>query len=233
MTPDPERSITGESISNDTDLTGDTMTWWESLEQWRATLFLVGGLILLLDVLPVVANIRTGAADWLILGQTFVGAGWTATLVGLLGLYPEFSDRSRWLSRVGAVFAVIGVVTFGVMAITSLLYYVGIPSGDYDAISWFFLPGVLIGSVLGFVTFSTISLRTGIPSRTVGVLLLVPAILVVTNILRFIVGMESATITLGIVIGDALAMLAIGYVLRTEGVPTDSAEPTPAEVRHD
>jgi len=196
----------------------------ESLEQRRSTMFLIGGLIVLLDVAPVAANIVTGVDDWLILGQAFVGAGWTAALVGLLGLYPELSDGSRWLSRAGAVFAVVGVITFSVMAVASLLYYAGIPAGEYEAIGMLFLPGVLIGSVLGFLLFGVASLRTGVHSRAVGVLLFVPPLLVVTNVLRFIAGMKSATITLGIVIGDALAMLGIGYVLRTESVAHEGAE---------
>lgn len=208
------------------------MKLWNLLQKWSATAFLVGGGLLVLDAAIVVANIVTGAEHWLLLGQAFVGAGWTAALIGLLGLYPRLAARSRWLSRAGAVFAVIGAVTFAIMAVAVLVYYAGIPDGEYDAISLFFLPGVLIGSVLGFVSFSVASLRTGVHSRTIGFLLLVPPILVVANILRFVAGMESASITLGIVLGDALAMLALGYVLRTEPTPTDRAEPAPTEVRH-
>lgn len=207
-------------------------TRWESLERWSATAFLVGGLLMVVDAAFVAANVVTGTEDFLLLGQAFVGAAWTAALVGLLGLYPGLADRSRWLSRAGAVFAVIGVVTFAVMAVAVPVYYAGIPAGEYDAISMFFLPGVLVGSVLGFVSFGVASLRTGVHSRTIGILLLIPAILVATNVLRFVVGLEAVAITLGIVIGDALAMLAIGYVLRTEPTPTDRAEPAPTEVRH-
>ena len=205
----------------------------ESFEQRRSTAFLLGGLLLLVDVGPVSANIVTGVDDWLVLGQMFVGAAWTAALIGLLGLYPELADRSRWLSRAGAVFAVIGVVTFGVMSVTSLLYYVGIPSGEYEAIGSLFLPGVIVGSVLGFVVFGIATLRAGVPSRTVGVLLLVPPLLVVTNIVRFVAGFQSVTITLGIVVGDALALLALGYVLRTESRPPGRTAKTPTGVRDD
>lgn len=203
---------------------------WESLEQWSPTAFLVGGLLMVVDAAFVAANVVTGAEHFLLLGEAFVGAAWTAALIGLLGLYPGLADRSRWLSRAGVVFAVIGVVVFAVLAVASLGYYTGILTGEFD--TTVFIPGVLIGSVLGFVSFSVASLRTGVHSRTVGILLLVPAILVVTNILRFVAGFESATITLGIVIGDALAMLAIGYLLRTEPAPTDRAEPAPTEARH-
>lgn len=189
-----------------------------SLERWRVTAFLFGGTLMVVDAALVAATIVTGTDRFLLLGQAFVGAGWTGALLGLLGLYSGLADRSRWLSRAGAVFAVIGVVTFSVMAVAALVYNAGIPAGEFDAISAFFIPGVLLGSVLGFVSFGVASLRTGVHTRILGLLLLVPAVLVVTNLLRFAAGNESATVTLGIVLGDALAMLAIGYLLRNESV---------------
>lgn len=205
---------------------------WESLANWSTTAFLVGGLLMVVDAAFVAANIVTGAEDFLLLGQAFVGAAWTAALVGLLGLYPGLADRSPLPARAGAVFAVIGVITFAVMAVAVLVYYAGIPAGEYDAISVFFIPGVLVGSVLGFVAFGVASLRTDAYSRTLGVLLLVPAVLVAGNILRFIVGLEAVSITLGIVIGDALAMLAIGYVLQSSPERIGRPDPAPGEVRH-
>lgn len=200
---------------------------WGWLEQRRETAFLVGGLVMVVDAGLVAANIATGTEAFLLLGQAFVGAAWTVALLGLLGLYPDFAGRSRWLSRFGAVFAGIGVVVFAVMAVTVLAYYAGIPAGTYDDVGVLFIPGVLVGSVLGFVTFSLASLRSDVHSRSVGVLLLLPPVLVLTNILRFAVGMESVTITLGVVVLDALAMLAIGYVLQSEAPLADHADPTP------
>lgn len=203
-----------------------------SLARWSSTAFLIAALLMFVDAAIVAANIVTGEEGFLVLGQAFVGAAWTGALIGLLGLYPGLADRSRWLSRAGAVFAAVGVVTFAVMAVASLVYYAGIPAGDFDAISVLFIPGVLVGSVLGFITFGVASLRTDAYSRTLGVLLLVPAVLVATNILRFAAGMDAATITLVIVIGDALAMLAIGYALRAGPEPTGRPEAAPGEVRH-
>lgn len=199
---------------------------WNSLEQRSSTAFLVGGLLMAADAFIVAANIVTGTERLLLFGQVLVGVGWTAALLGLLGLYPQLADRSRWLSRAGVLFAAIGVVVFAVMAVTVLVYLAGIPAGEYSDVGMFFIPGVLIGSVLGFVSFSGASLRTEVHSRAFGILLLVPAILVLTNILRFIAGFESTTITLGIVIGDALVMLAIGQALRTGTSQTDHAEPS-------
>lgn len=200
---------------------------WRLFEQWSATAFLIGGLLMVIDGALVVANIATGAEHWMLLGQAFVGAAWTAALIGLLGLYPGLADRRKWLSRVGAVLAVIGVVTFAVMAIASLAFYAGIPDGEFTALVPFFLPGVLLGSVLAFLLFGIATLRTGASSRTVGILLLILPLIVLTNFFLGVSGIESAAITLGIVIGDALVMLALGYVLRTETAPVDHAEPAP------
>lgn len=230
MTSDPEHSITEVSRSIDPDSGGNTTTWWGLFEQWSAMAFLLGGLLMVIDAAFVAANVITGAQHFLLLGEVFVGAAWTAALVGLLGLYPGLADRSRWLSRAGVVFIVIGMAVFPLLAVASLGYYTGILTGEFD--TTVFIPGVLIGSVLGFGLFSAAILRTGVHSQSVGILLLVPPILVVTNILRFVAGFEAATITLAVVIGDALAMLAIGYVLRSSPEPTGPAEPAPGEVRH-
>lgn len=182
---------------------------------------------MLVDSALVVGTIVTGNERLLFLGQGVVGVAWTAALLGLLGLYPSIANRRRWLSRVGAVFAIAGVVSFAVMALSVAFYATGIPSGEYDAISMLFIPGVLVGSVLGFVVFGAASLRSDGHPRELGVLLFVPALLVLGNILRFIAGNTSVTVTFAIVVGDALAMLALGYVLRTRSPATVGG--TPAE----
>lgn len=195
----------------------DSSGMLRSLERWSATAFLVGGLLMVVNAAFVAANVVTGADRFLVVGEVFVGAAWAVALLGLLGLYPGLADRSRWLSRGGAVCAVIGVVVFTILAGLSVYYYTAaVPLEDIDTAV--FIPGVIIGSVLGFVLFSAAVLRTDVYPRLVGILLLVPATLVVTNILRFIAGYEAATITLAVVVGDALAMLAIGYLLRTGSV---------------
>lgn len=204
----------------------DRTDFWQALERWSSTAFLLGGLLMVIDVGFVAANVTTGAERYLIQGQAFVGAAWTAALLGLLGLYPGLSDRSRWLSRVGAACAAIGVVTFTVMTVAVLGYTAGLLEVDFDAIGVLFIPGVLIGSVLGFVLFGVASLRTGVRSRTVSLLLFLPAAFVLANFLRFVVGMTSSTGTLVIVIGDALAMLALGFVLRAASTRASHATTT-------
>lgn len=231
MTPGSEDGITDASTSGTLSSRENTMTWWRSLEQRRATAFLIGGGILAIDAGIVAAEIAVGVDGWMTLGQVFVGAGWTAAFLGLLGLYPELADRSRWLARAGAVFAVIGAIVFAVMGVASLAYYAGIPDGEIEALVPLFLLGVILGSILGFVSMGVATLRTDVYSRTLGILLFIPPALVFTNLLTGIAGVDSAATTLAIVIGDALAMLAIGYVLRSSPEPTSRIEPAPGEVR--
>lgn len=197
-----------------------------SLEQWSPSAFLIGGLLLAVDAAWLAANLSMGGENYLLTGQLFVGAGWTVALLGLLGMYPGLSDRSRWLSRVGAICAVIGVLTFAVMAILVFFEISGIVTGVYEPIGAFFIPGVIIGSVLGFVAFSVATFRTQVHSRTFGVLLLVPPILVLSNIIRFVAGNSSETVTLIIVIADALSILMIGYYLRSKSTFARSKEAT-------
>lgn len=197
-----------------------------SLEQWSPSAFLIGGLLLAVDAAWLAANISMGGENYLLTGQLFVGTGWTVALLGLLGIYPALSDTSRLLSRMGAICTVIGIMTFAAMAILVFIDISGIVAGVYEPIGTFFIPGVIIGSVLGFVAFSMATFRTQVHSRTFAVLLLVPPILVLSNILRFVAGYSSETVTLIIVIADALSILMIGYYLRSQSTFAPPKEPT-------
>jgi hypothetical protein len=210
------------------------MSLWNSLERRSTTAFLVGAVMFIVSAALSVVAIVTGAERLsLMVGEAFIAAGWIGGLTGLLGLYPVLADRSRWLARAGGVFAVIGVVAFTVLAVVSLVgFFTGGGPGDFPIPLVFIIPGVFIGSFLAFVSFSGASLRSGVHSRTVGVLLLVPTAIFVTNlfILPAIVGSGPAPPAVGLVVVSALAlaMLAIGYTLRTEGIRTDRSEVEPS-----
>lgn len=199
---------------------------WESLETGSARAFFAGGVTFVFAAVLNVVTVVTGAERLsLMVGEAFIAAGWFGGLVGLLGLYPVLRDRSRWLTRAGAVFAVVGAVTMVVLAVASLVAFVqGGGVGDLPVPFIFLFPGLVIGSLLAFVSFSVASLRSDVPSRNVGVLLLVPALVFSTNffILPIIVGTGPAPpeIIFAVTSILALVMLAIGYLLRTGDVPT-------------
>jgi hypothetical protein len=209
---------------------------WRSLEERSRTLFLVSGLLFIIAAGFDMSNILVGIEDLRSgVGQAFIAAGWIAALIGLLGFYPKLADRSRWLARAGGVCVVIGVVAFVGNGVTALVAFVrDVP--PTEAFPMFVLVGmiigVLIGSILGFVLFGVASLRSDVRSLAVGLLLLIPPLFVITNFFVLsVVGVPNprpSEVTLFIVSGLAMNMLAIGYVLRTGGAPTGSAESGPA-----
>lgn len=197
--------------------------WWGTVERWSAAAFLIGGVIFAADTVLVASGLVPGTEPPLLtLGQAFVGASWTAAFVGLLGLYPGLAHRSRWLVRAGAIFAVVGAVTMAAMAATSFGYFAGVFAGGESGLSQvvvYFLPGVLIGCVLGFVSFGVASLRTDVYPRSVGVLLLLLPLTVVFNLGTGMAGWNPLPKLLGVVAVLSVTMLAVGYLLRTGDGP--------------
>lgn len=211
----------------------------ESLEQRRPTLFFLGAAMFVVSAALNGIQIVAGTESLnLTVAEAFIAGGWLAGLLGLLGLYPELADRSRWLSRAGAVFAVIGVTAFAVLAVVSLYAFVaGYGLGNSPIPVVYFIPGVFVGSLLAFVSFSGAALRSDDLPQTLGLLLLVPSAIFVTNlfILPAIFGSGPTPPEVGLVVvaGLALAMFAIGHLLRTEPEPTDHAESAIAEGQYD
>lgn len=193
---------------------------WESLEQWRAMAFLVGGAIFAVDTALLVVHMSSGTEP-AAFGQALVGASWTAAFIGLLGFYPSLADRSRWLSRAGAVFAVIGGITMAAMAATMLGHATGVLSGDPGTVAMYFLPGVFLGIVLGFGSFGVASLRSGMYARSVSLLLLLLPVTFLFNIGSAMAGFNPLAKILGVVAVLTLTMLAIGYLLRTGSAVVD------------
>lgn len=196
---------------------------WESLEQWRAMAFMVGGAIFVVDTALLVVQMSAGTGPSAF-GQALVGASWTAAFIGLLGFYPSLVHRSRWLARAGAVFAVVGVITMAAMAATMFGYATDILSGDPGGVTMYFLPGVFLGVVLGFGSFGVASLRSSMYARSVSLLLLLLPLTFLFNIGSAMAGFNPLAKILGVVAVLTLTMLAIGYLLRTGSAVVDREE---------
>lgn len=212
-------------------MSNDNTTIWEVTGQWSDRAFFAGAVMFVVAAaLNVVAMIGGAERLSLMVGEAFIAAGWFGGLVGLLGLYTVLADQSRWLTRAGAVFAVIGAMTFVLLAVASLVaFFNGGGVGDLPIPFIYLFPGILLGSLLAFIPFSVASLRSDIHSRTVGTLLLVPPGIFFTNffILPMILGTGPNPPEIIFVVTSllALVMLVIGYVLRTEDVPTGGTDP--------
>lgn len=203
---------------------------WESLEQRRSTLFFVAG-----GLLAIVAGlwaVEVFMNTDMKLARIVAPAGMAVAFVGLLGLYPGLVDRTPWLARAGAFFAAVGVVGTGVIAVIAGSQLLGIILARPTWANLFELP-LLIGIVLGFITFGVASLRTDAYSRAVGLLLLVPGILFPAVLVTVsVMGGDFPYVVHVIHNGaDALVLLVVGYLLRPKDMPTDRAEPTPDTTR--
>lgn len=193
---------------------------WKSLEEWRATAFLLGGGIFVVDTALLAVHMASGTEP-AAFGQALVGASWTAAFIGLLGFYPSLADRGGWAARIGAVFAVVGTVTMAAMATVMLGYASGLLTGDPGDVAMYFLPGVFLGVVLGFGSFAVASLRTTIYAQRVGLLFLLLPLTFLFNIGTGMAGFNPLAKVLGVVAVLTLTMLTIGYLVRTGSAVVD------------
>ena len=190
------------------------------LERWSPTLFLVSGVILIAFATSMAA---IGLMDMSLPRSVFAGAGFTLAFLGLLGLYPGLADRSPRLARAGAVFAVLGALGFTVTFVIATAEFGGIARpGWVEPIQLL----NIIGLILGFSVFGVGILRTDMHANLLGGLLLVPAVVFAVNLVRVVILGAWTPSWAPFVLGSlqALAMLSIGYSLRTESTTTERVE---------
>lgn len=206
---------------------------WERLEQWSPGGFAIGGIGFLIALaLLVVDTVATVTVPELALSVVVVPSVFILSLVGLPGFYPYVADESPRLALGGVVAATvagasIALTTVGKIAL-DLLGVIGFTE-EGPLLAGFFL--WLIAFFLSMLFYGVASVRTGEPSRAVGLLLLVivvePAATLLNDLVGVDVGIGIAYATLGIA---GAALLAIGYFLRIETVPSRRADPAPETV---
>jgi hypothetical protein len=196
---------------------------WKWLEARSPTLFLVGG-----GLVVVYAGLHgIEAATDMVMKPNPFEFGYVIGFLGLLGLYPTMVDERPWLARAGAVAAVLGIVALTAFTVIHLADLAGLFSSDPAAMpSWFnvFIPLALIGFVVGYLAFGVASLRSGVHSRTVGLLLLVPGLIVVWMIIQTTAGYFDELTAFVVSAGEAMAHLAIGTTLRAKSSAADRDE---------
>lgn len=207
---------------------------WDALEQWSPAVFLVAGVLLLsyavIEGLSAFAGVRPHSA----LKTGYGGIVLLVPVVGLLGLYSRVRDHTPRLALVGVMTTILS----GLLTTVLMLWLIGmtlqmgeLPEIPADAPAWT-AAALLLGFLLlalAFLIFGLASLRTPAVSRSVALLLLVPAAgwfgLMVANVV----------LPSGDYLGFAaytpisVAVLAIGYLLRTETAPAGRA-PSAADV---
>lgn len=212
---------------------GGEMTRLESLERWSAPAFLVAGALFTgFAVRNGIIAFGSGFSEQVTaaLYLVFVVPAELAAYMGLLGLHARLSDSAPRLAGGGAVLvgvAAVAVLGFGGAASTALL---GSGPPEPPAIAGLLFLVTILTTILGFVLFGVASLRADVPSRRLGLVLLVPPTTYFLMMAGTVVGYTPEWSTFVLSAGQAAAHLGIGVVLRNGDVAADRAEPAPDSV---
>ena len=190
--------------------------------KWDSILFFSAGILMLVNVtflwIRYYSNVQLS-----ILWAAVPGIiAFTASIIGLLKLYPRISSETPWLARSGAGFALMAGVALGIATIWifSIVLFSGgisepLPSGVQALIGVF-----VVCMVMAFIFNATAFLVNG-SSQNIGYLLMVPVaswgLMLVVGIIK---GLESGLsldqYTNGLI---AVAFLRIGFLVKKGGIP--------------
>ena len=201
-----------------------------SIEKWSEVMFLVAGVLFAgFVVVNIISWLTNMTAVWLGVAEVGTGLlGLVASTIAVVGLYPRLNDRVPRLSGAGVV-AFVGAIVGLVASVVWLVGIIGLenaPEAVPTALTALFSLSVLLIAA-GFLIFAIACLRTNIPSRRVGYLLIVPVIMWIWHYVALTI---FGSTRIGTIIDYAViaaAFLAIGYLLRTGSEPTRGAEPAP------
>lgn len=190
---------------------------FETLERWSSQLFLIGGTIVV--VFAVIEAVPAFTDSSFPIVRNVLTAGYVLAFVGLVGQYRALSDTQKGLAGVGAGAAFLGAVGFSLNSVVSLGQLGGIVPREAPAWTNVFVPLAIIGMVIGYIAMGTASLRSDVYSRGLSILLFVPGVVfVILFVGVFTVGIgQWGFLFSG---AEAVAILGIGYMLRTESPST-------------
>lgn len=198
---------------------------WESLEHRSASALLVAGglhlVVVALNVLPIVSSLSPPE----LAGDLTLGATYVVAFTGLLGLVPRLREATPRLARAGSVLA--GLATIGILAVAigepvlTAFGYGEQPPPWFAPVALLYL----IGGPLCFLLFGVASVRTDIPSRSVGAALLAVfvSLLFFFHLIPLPIEGLLAQLPASVI---AVSLIAGGYRLRTASASPAKTEPS-------
>ena len=201
----------------------------EGFERWSPVAFILGGIGLLgtsvvgsLDVAGIVATYPRLAMGPLLFGLWFVFGG-------LLGYYPHVAEESPRLSLGGVGTSGIAWVVWTATLLAAI--FVDLTSERTIAdLSWGppLLTVAFVLALLSFLLYGIASVRSETPSRALGILLLIPVVAFLGQAVllasKIVTGEVIAVLQLGFGGLVAVALFAIGYLLRDDTTKTSDSE---------
>lgn len=193
---------------------------WKWLEAWRTAAFLAAGAVLVLPTLFGGLAAMTGAEPPGCMAGLLVATGIGVGLVGLVGFDPLLADAAPRLSLAGTLLA-------GLAGLAALGTFLAVLAGAVRPAVWTpvgpLSAAMLLGTAVGFLLFAVGCLRSGVPSRGVGLVLLGPPVVLVAILATKAGPVEGTSPTVGALLAGSHA--AVGVVLRAESAPADRTEP--------
>jgi len=197
---------------------------WEALEHWSAALFLAAGVLFVGHaIVRAIEAFTTMPPPVDVFGPT----GYVAAILGLLGLYPSLADRFPRISRVAAISAAVTASAWALIAGWSFGEAAGILPPQTDVLPGIFFVVVILSTLLLYLLFGVVSLRTNTHTRTLGVLLLAPVFVLVLLMVGAVL-LSIASKAGPVIIGSGLALIhgAIGGTLLTGRRKTGHVDPS-------
>lgn len=197
---------------------------WDTLDRWRARAFiLAGGLFLASPVAKGLALVTAGSpAEWVVALLAF--SGLVASLVGLLGFYPELSEHVPRHALAGA--GATGLALFATAGVGAWLLGTRLLSATAFVATPVSLPGVVFVSLVAalataFAVVGTATLRAPAPRRTIGCLLVALAVPWVTVLAAGAVYAAGVPVWLSLASYGAipLGLVGTGYSIRNSAHP--------------
>ncbi|QLD86581.1 hypothetical protein HWV23_12870 [Natronomonas halophila] len=198
---------------------------WGSLEQSSAWLFfLSSGLFFFNAIYELFQRLTPYLGDTGLQNFVIYISGLVVAVVGVLGFYRRLTNQAPRLAGISLTLVAVGtgsLLTLIIWAVMMTILNQPLPPG--------MLIPITVGiTLLGLLLFGVTILWTRTLSRTVGGLLLGFVgiwILGIATISPLISGTEWLPVVL--LVATGVFPLTIGYLLPTDGIPTDHAEPTP------
>ena len=200
---------------------------WKRLERWSPIGFMVGGVGSLLSLALLLVDTMSGVTvSEMVISVVVIPNLLALTVFALPGFYPYVADASPRLALIGGVagFVAGAVMAFQLVA-KSALHALGIIGFTEDGplIGLFFL--LMFAFFLSVLFYGIASVRSGEPSRLVGILLLVIIVEPGAALLNDVIGLNFGIAVLYVTLGVAgLALFLIGYSLRDAATASDRAE---------
>lgn len=203
---------------------------WEPFGEYSSTLFFGAGMLMLAAI--AISLFRNTAwfssPRWLhnLLGPL----GVVLTAYGLVVFYPRIADASPRLARAGVVVSMVAAGAISVAISGASVAAVLTDTTITDPPGWvpilYFSTIVLLS--LGFLLYGVASLRTRVPSRSVGLTMLAPAVMLFALFVGEAMLGLYAYLPRIVSIATPGFLLFLGYTVRAGSAETDRVE-SPAE----